>query len=105
MLNIFPLEYEIEYRKTLAAIKLVHSNQTTLRLNVDHSHNYPTRFAKNKISIPSSSSSHHGLKGLRNSFISIYNSIPKHIIDLRLVSNYSLKNKLKEYLWIGLEST
>ena len=104
-LNILPLQNEITLRTTLAACRIISSDNPSLKIQTDHAHKHHTRFARNKIPIPVTRSVKYGTNSLRYKFIKTYNSLPENIKHLSKTSksNIFLKNRVKELIWLGLK--
>ena len=85
-LGIKPLLKEIEYRKALLAYKIVKNfEDSDIVLDNKHVHKHRTRFAVNCLPLPKKRTTWYGLKGIENSLIEAYNSLPNYIKELQPV--------------------
>ena len=83
-LGIRRLQAEIQARKAILAFKLV-KNPTSypIDINMEHSHEYPTRFKQENLPLQRYRTKKHGTKGIRNQLLQSYNSLHKEIKDLQ----------------------
>ena len=72
-LNILPLNREIEFRRLLAAYRILYGNKNNLQINVQHSHSYSTRFARHNIPIPEIRTVRYGQKSLKYLYLQAIN--------------------------------
>jgi hypothetical protein len=101
-LNILPLEYEIRHRMLVAAFKIKGNEGAAVNINTQHSHNYPTRYAKTQIPIPTTRLHRHGKKGIRMSLINAFNSLPNELKELHPNKPRIFKCKIKEFVWMSV---
>jgi hypothetical protein len=101
-LNILPLQYEIQHRTLLAAYKVIGNDQSAIDINTQHSHIYPTRYAKSNLPIPTIRLHRHGKKGIRMSLINAFNNLP-HDLKALHPNNFKLfKCKVKQLIWMSV---
>jgi hypothetical protein len=101
-LKILPLGQEIQFRRLLAAFKIITDEQRTITINTQHAHSYETRFSGSNIPIPSMRLHRHGRRGIRMSLINAFNSLPLDLKALFPDKPRMFKMKVKEFIWLSV---
>ena len=101
LLHILPLNYEIDLRRTLAACRILCSDENRLNITKQSSHDYPTRFtSSNCIPLPPSRTTKYGLNSLRIKFIKAHNKLPMELRTLHQTRFRLFKKKVTELAWM-----
>jgi hypothetical protein len=98
--KIRPLPLEIKFRLALLSRDVILNEQKYgIQIEQDHHHQYPTRFVKKNLPIPTTRTKRYGTQGIIYVIVKIYNELPTEIKNIPNTCPNMFKSHLDKYLW------